>query len=207
MLNSLMILKYKAESTEKLHKIFATLLFLAPITKCPDSSMSAKELAKRSTGRAQSLVGKSTNRWRPTALQSRATSRPEANEARSAQVTFAGALVGGECLERPAHLGAQRALLVGDRLLRRRRHGGGGGAHRGRCGPREAERALVVVVGGGGRGAGRRQEVEAHHQGGHGIFNHLPPRAPLARPPCLIADARPAVRVPLPPPPPRASLR
>ena len=58
---------------------------------------------------------------------------------------------------------------------------------------------VVVAVGGGGRGAGRRQEVEAHHQGGHGIFNHLPPRAPLARPPCLIADARPSVRVPLPP--------
>lgn len=58
----------------------------------------------------------------------------------------------------------------------------------------------AAAVGGSGRGAGQGQVVEAHHQRGHRIFNHLP-SCQLPLPPCLIviALARPAIaaRVPL----------
>jgi len=45
-------------------------------------------------------------------------------------------------------------------------------------------RGAAAAVGGSGRGAGQGQVVEAHHQRGHRIFNHLPScQRPL--PPCL----------------------
>lgn len=102
-------------------------------------------------------------------------------------MTFTGALIGGEGLERPAHVGPHRALLVRDRLLRRRRHGGEGcRGRRGHSQPRGRERE-EGAVGEGGGSAG--QVEEAHHQRGHCIFYH--PR--LVVPPCPTLTARPSL--------------